>query len=112
MYGNRLSIFHESRRYGLAVLVGLIALPGVATALQHVRGTLAQSSVAADGTVYGIQASGSVWRFNGRSWDSIPGTLSLVAVAKAGDVWGLQATGSVWRGNGQGQWQNVPGEQI
>src|SRR5207244_6165634 len=86
------------RRILFAGLILVMFASSASAQLVKVPGTLKQISVGADGTVFGLQASGSVWRWiAGGEWENVPGTLSQISVGGAEHVWGLQSSGSIWR---------------
>ncbi len=76
--------------------------------LSQVSGSLAQVSVGSDGEVWGVDASGKIFRRRDSSWTQIGGTLSQVSVGSAEHIWGVQADGDVFRRNGN-SWSRVGG---
>jgi hypothetical protein len=77
-----------------------------------VPGSLQQVSVGADGTVWGINSAGLIYRYdsNSQSWVQTPGYLKQIAVGGNGAVWGLNPAGSIYRWNAQAQnWTPING---
>lgn len=64
-----------------------------AAVLVPVSGQLTQVSVGFDGTTWGVNGSGEIYRWdaNASTWDWIPGALTQIAVASSSVVWGLNA---------------------
>ncbi len=76
-----------------------------------VPGNLQQVSVGADGTVWGVNSGGLIYRYNSQtqSWIGVPGYLTQVVVGGNGSVWGLNHE-SVYRWDASAQhWTPVPG---
>jgi hypothetical protein len=74
-------------------------------------GTLTWVSVAADGSVWGVNANittgDNVYQWNGSGWTTMPGTFTQVAATPIG-VWGVTAAGGLAYSNG-GAWQQLAG---
>jgi hypothetical protein len=53
-------------------------------------------AVGRDGDVWGINAGGFIYRYEGvtGSWNEVPGRLASIAVGASGIVWGLNASGA------------------
>jgi virginiamycin B lyase len=74
------------------------------------NGSLKQISIAADGTIWGVDVSQKVWEWGGSAWNSMPGTLVEVAVGAASNIWGLNSTGAVFSySSTSGSWTTEPG---
>ena len=64
------------------------------------NGNLSWISVAADGTLYGVQGGGSIFRGHVSKpgvWEQVPGGLKMVSVADRTHVWGVNAQNEVFR---------------
>jgi hypothetical protein len=63
-----------------------------------VQGNLQQISVGSDGTVWGINSGGLIYRYNSQtqSWTGVSGFLTQIAVGGDGSVWGLNS-GHIYR---------------
>jgi hypothetical protein len=80
--------------------------------LPGVPGGFAQVSVGRDGTAWGIDANGGIWRYVGgpNSWQSIAGpALAQISVGAVDAVWGVDPSGAIHRYAGMGRWTVVPG---
>jgi hypothetical protein len=66
-------------------------------------------SVGSDGEVWATLRNGSIKRFDGSSWTTIPGTLKQIAVANKTTIWGIDFNDGIWRYNEQKQWQTIDG---
>jgi hypothetical protein len=79
---------------------------------EQVPGSLAQISVGADGSVWGVNGSQQIFTYNTStaSWTQIPGALTYVAVGNANAVWGINAQQQIFHWDvGHASWVNVPG---
>lgn len=65
-----------------------------------VPGTLKQVSAAADNTIWGINAAGSIYRFTAGQWQVIPGQVGQISVGSAQNIWGVHPSGAVFRFTG------------
>jgi len=77
-----------------------------------VPGNLAQLSVGFDGTTWGVNAGGQIYRWdaNTNTWDWIPGALAEVAVGSSNAVWGVNAAGEIYRWNANANaWDTIRG---
>jgi Tectonin domain len=63
-------------------------------------GTLANISVASDGTMWGVDSANKVYQWSGGAWQTRPGTLARVSAGSASYVVGLDPQGNVQ------SWQN------
>jgi len=88
---------------------------------ERIQGALVQISVGPAGlqnqplpTVWGVNATGKVWRWRGNfgtgnTWDKIAGTFKKVSVG-AGGVWGIDSKGDTYQwtgGGGVANWTHV-----
>ncbi len=96
MYQNTLSLCPWSRGQ-----IGWSPWAPVAGALKHV-------SVAADGTVWGVNADDKIYRRDGNAWTQISGRLKQIDVGNAGAIWGVNADDKIYRWNGS-SWTQVSG---
>ena len=76
---------------------------------QQVAGALVQVAVAADGTVWGVNAANQIFRRDGAAWTRMPGALKQVSVGAQNAVWGVNSTDAVFRWNGAA-WDKMPGK--
>ncbi|HZS36009.1 MAG TPA: tectonin domain-containing protein [Polyangia bacterium] len=74
---------------------------------QPMGATLASISGAADGTVWGVDASNKIFRYNGSGWDAMPGAATRIAVGSAAQVWSIAPGGGV-QSFVAGAWQAAP----
>lgn len=74
---------------------------------QKVDGQLAKVSVGG-GNVWGLNAAGDIWRFNGLGWDKIDGKATHISAAADGSVFCVNEADNIWRWTGFG-WEPVPG---
>ena len=51
-------------------------------------GALKHVSVAADGTVWGVNAADKIYRWTGSAWEQVAGALSQISAGSAAQVWG------------------------
>jgi hypothetical protein len=59
-----------------------------------------QLSVGFDGSVWGVNEGGLIYRYDpaaSTSWDSIPGLLKQISVSAQSVVWGVNSGGAVYR---------------
>jgi len=104
-------------RAGLAATVwGIFAEQGInpftIDEITRVPGSLAQISVGADGSVWGINSADQIYWFNPstQNWQQIPGELTQIAVGASGYVWGINALGEIYRYDPNTQnWDLIPG---
>jgi Tectonin domain len=75
---------------------------------QKIGGSLKHVSVAADGTVWGVNANDNIFRRDGDTWTRISGALKQVSVGAASSVWGVNADDKIFQFNGGG-WTQVAG---
>jgi len=69
-------------------------------AFGQVNGQLARIAVGAGGAVWGLDAAGLIFRFNGAAFEEVSGQLAQIAVGATSAVWGLNAAGLIFRFNG------------
>jgi hypothetical protein len=77
-----------------------------------VPGSLHSLSLGPDGAVWGINAGGSIYRYDSKAqtWAHAPGYLTQIAVGGNGSVWGLNPAGSIYRWDANVQdWTAVSG---
>jgi hypothetical protein len=77
-----------------------------------VPGSLHELAVGADGTVWGIDATGLIYRYDSSTqrWVQAPGYLTQIAVGGKDSVWGLNPAGSIYRWDADRQnWTPVSG---
>lgn len=87
---------------------GAVSIP----TLTAVSVNLIQISVGADGTAWGVNASGQVFMSNSQShnWQQVSGTMSVVAVGSSSAVWALNSVGNIYHFNSTtNTWNYVPG---
>jgi hypothetical protein len=62
-------------------------------------GFLSKISVAADGTVWGVNKESKIYKWlNGiPQWEEVPGRLATVAVGSKTNIWGVDRVGEVYR---------------
>ena len=91
-----------------SVAVGIVMVSGPATPWVPVDGALKQVSAAADGTVWGVNASNNIFRRAGSQWEQVAGALKQVSVGSASTVWGVNADDKVFRRSGNA-WEQMAG---
>src|SRR5690554_4049768 len=91
-----------------SVAVGIVMVSGPDEAWMPVPGALKHVSVAADGTVWGVNAADQIYRRDGNAWTRISGALKQVSVGSASQVWGVNAADKIYRWNGS-SWTQVSG---
>jgi hypothetical protein len=75
----------------------------------QISGALKWVSVGQDGTTWGVNASDSIFRYQGNNtWQPISGKLKQISVGNANNVWGVNAGGNIFRWTGSA-WQQVNG---
>ncbi|MEO1392106.1 MAG: tectonin domain-containing protein [Cyanobacteria bacterium J06634_5] len=78
----------------------------------RIPGQFKQISAGADGSAWGLQSDGDIFRYVGnRKWQrikGIDGTLVQLSVGNANNVWGVSATGNIYRWT-DGSWQSING---
>ena len=75
-----------------------------------VPGALKHVSVAADGTVWGVNSADNIYRWlGGGDWVQIPGSLKQISVGSASQVWGVNSADNIYRWLGGGDWVQIPG---
>jgi len=74
--------------------------------------TFANLSVGSDGTVWGVNVNGNIYKYDGTTFIAVKGTLHQISVGSANAVWGVQTNGMVWRytANGDIPFERIPGE--
>jgi hypothetical protein len=81
-----------------------------------IPGELAQISVAADNTIWGVGMNGSIYRHTGdmsigNGWAHVPGELQQVSVGSNSQVWGVTQGQTIYRYTGIGNgWEEIPGQ--
>ena len=72
-------------------------------------GGLKHVSIAADGTVWGVNNGDYIYRRNGNSWQNIPGRLKQVSTGSSSNVWGVNSADDIfyWANS---NWQLVSGK--
>ncbi len=78
-------------------------------AWKEVDGRLISISAAADGSVWGVNRDGMIFRRAGDDWQPVQGRLVQVSAARESDVWGVNGNNDVWRWNGSA-WAQIPGK--
>jgi hypothetical protein len=78
------------------------------SAWQQIAGALKQVSVAADGTVWGVNAADDIFRRSGDKWQRVPGALKQVSAGSASSIWGVNSSDKILRWNGS-SWTQVAG---
>jgi len=91
-----------------SVAVGIVMVSGPAQPWVPIDGALKHVSVAADGTVWGVNASDDIYRRNSNKWEPVAGALKQISVGSAGDIWGVNAEDKVFR-RGTSTWDLMPG---
>ncbi|OJY24734.1 MAG: hypothetical protein BGO98_19080 [Myxococcales bacterium 68-20] len=71
-------------------------------------GALKHVSVAADGTVWGVNAADKIYRWTGSAWEQVAGALSQISAGSAAQVWGVNSDGKIYQRTGT-SWTQVPG---
>jgi hypothetical protein len=66
---------------------------------QHIPGTLTSVSVGRDGSVWGVNAQGTIFQYmgSGGGWHQIEGKLSQISVGDTSNVWGVNAQGTIFK---------------
>ena len=64
-------------------------------------GKLKQVSVGTEGDIWGVQSNGSVYKWNGETWDVQPGQLKQISVGKNNDIWGVSVLNTIYKWNGK-----------
>jgi hypothetical protein len=75
----------------------------------QVAGNLSQIRVGADGTVWGINSSQNIFRFDGNQFGNVPGQLTQISVGNSAHVWGLTQQQTIFRFDGN-QFNKVDGQ--
>lgn len=78
----------------------------------NVPGALSQISVGADGSVWGLNSSQQIYRYDSASqdWTNIPGALQQIVVGSSTAVWGLNEYQQIYRWDSvRSTWLAVPG---
>ena len=91
-----------------SVAVGIVMVSGPSTPWVPVSGALKQVSAAADGTVWGVNASDNIFLRAGDKWEPVAGALKQVSVGSASIVWGVNSEDKVFR-RGANAWEQMPG---
>jgi hypothetical protein len=82
----------------------------VAQQWQTIPGSLTSLSAAADGSVWGTNSSGSVFRFSGSGWQAMPGSLAQISAGGSQNVWGVNANLQVFQWDASSStWKPRPG---
>jgi len=115
-FGTSLASFQAGPGYDLATGLGSLnvqnLIRGWPSALTQVPGSLTQLTVGVDGSIWGINATGSIYTYNvqTQTWMRVPGALTQIAVGNQNAVWGLNSSGSIYQYNPAKQtWVHVPG---
>ncbi|HBE81562.1 MAG TPA: hemopexin repeat-containing protein [Pyrinomonadaceae bacterium] len=74
----------------------------------QVPGKLKQISVGNAENVWGVNAGGEIYRWNGTTWIKVPGVLKQVSVGSDGSVWGVNPGDEIFRWTGS-SWEKIPG---
>ena len=75
-----------------------------------VPGALKQISAASDGSVWGVNSAGQVFRRTGDTWQGVAGQLMQVSVGSAQNIWGVNASHQVWKWDPAiSNWRQMPG---
>lgn len=84
---------------------------GNALSLTQVPGALAQISVGADGSVWGLNSGGQIFNYSAnQGWVYIPGTLAHITAGSASAVWGLNASQLIFSwASSSVTWDYIPG---
>ena len=77
-------------------------------------GALASVSIASESNVWGVNAGGNIYQWDGGSWTFINRTgidvaVDEVSVGEDGAVWALGTNDSIWQWNGSNSWFRLPG---
>ena len=91
------------------VIVQLSGTGGIASFIP-VPGALADVSVGADGSIWGLNGAQQIYMYNAaaQTWTPIPGLLTQIAAGSSTAVWGLNSAGQIYKWNGSA-WVNIPG---
>ena len=99
-----------------SVAVGIVMVSGPAAAPDwtSVDGALKYVSVATDRTVWGVNAGGQIYWWNGSGWSVRSGQLKQISAASSSVVWGVNSSDNIYRRLGPASddaipWQQVPG---
>jgi len=76
-----------------------------------VSGALSQISVAADGTVCGVNHRDYAFILRGQEWKKLPGKLRQISAGSAHDIWGVGTSSrhQIFRLKPDGDWELMPG---
>lgn len=91
-----------------SVAVGIVMVSGPASAWVPVDGALKHVSMAADGTLWGVNAKDNIFRREKNAWTPVAGALKQISVGSAANVWGVNADDKVFR-RGIDRWEPMPG---
>ena len=83
-----------------------------ASAFGVVPGQLTQMSVAADGTIVGLNSAGGIFTYNAQqqAFAQLPGRLQQIAAGSATAIWGINAQQQIFEWNASAQsWTLIPG---
>jgi hypothetical protein len=83
-------------------LAGLAIASWLASSSALADGAPAKVAVASDGTAWGVNRAGDVFRRDGGAWIRVPGKLAQIAVGSAAHVWGVNAADEIFRFTGNG----------
>jgi len=115
-YGTSAGSYQAGTGYDLASGLGSVNVTNLISqwpsVLQQVPGALHTVSVGADGTVCGLNASGSIYcyGFGDQIWINVPGALTTIAVGNINAIWGLNAAGAIYHYDLNTQsWVRIPG---
>lgn len=100
------------RLAALTTVLGLFMSGAIDAQFQNLPGALQQISVGADGTVWGLNSAGEIYKYDSQqqTWVQERGALAQIAVGSASSVWGLNAAGQIYRWNTATQvWDLIPG---
>ena len=104
----RRSLAVRAATWLLAFAIWLV--PGVVLAQSfiNVPGLASDIGVGADGSVWVTAPNGTIWEYNGTSFQPIPGLASRIAVDPNGNAWVVNPAGLIYRYTGS-SFVNVPG---
>ena len=96
-----------SRTLTGSVAVGIIIVSGYPWT--QIEGKLKHISAAADGTVWGVNSSDTIYRRTGSTWTSISGKLKQISVGSSAHIWGVNQQrydlSALRRHMGTGEWK-------
>ena len=92
----------------VAVGVVMVSGPPGPPAWTSVHGALKYVSVAADGSVWGVNEDDEIYSWNGTSWTQLPGALKQISVGDANTIWGVNEDDEIYQFTGSG-WTQLSG---